>query len=563
MKKDARYRRPLLAGALALVMVLVQLLGVLPRVTTAASASLYLSPRTKSVKVNDTLSVGVYVSTDVAINAAEATVTFPKNLLTVTGVSSSGIFTLWAANPSYSNSAGTVKFSGGAPSPGYKGTAGKIITISFKAVAVGSATVGITQGQVLANDGLGTNVLTSQGAGTYTVSKATPPPTNTNTNTNVNTNTNTAPEITPPSFDPSSNPDQSKWIVSNTVSASWQTPVGAQGYGIVLDGSPDTVPSETVTTTDARYEKVGVADGIWYVHVRTKFEKGWSTTSTLKYQIDVTPPKPFAITVEGDPLLTFATDDATSGVDHYELSLDDAPFATVVSPYQTPELSVGMHTVKVKAYDKAGNATEAGTSFEITGYPQPIVIDLTPVVFGKEPLIIRGFSNAQDSIRLTIDGTDFGPYPVSEYADPTPGTDIPEGKVAWKIDITPNVSAGEHEIRIVAINPDGRESTTTPPVKFRIITNAVRFGNWIIPTALIVNVLIILLLLAVAVALWYAIRYHRLRRHLDRTTLTFDMLKPSTGRTHHVARDVQTEKDRIEAMIVDRAKRAGKTNNSR
>ncbi len=493
----------------------------LPRPALAARASLYLSPTSKTVTVGDTFTVGLYVSTDTAINAAEAALTFPTDKLRVTSVSKSGIFTLWAVEPNYSNSSGRITFSGGLPSPGYKGTSGKILTVTFKATAAGKPKVSLTGGSVLANDGQGTNILKSRGSGTYTVNQPAPSP------------EEPSPPAQPllPVIGSSSHPDQAKWYSSSAVSASWPGGQDVQGYSLVFDTAADTIPAETVSTTQAAFSNTSVADGISYLHIRAKYETGWSSTVHFKYQIDTLPPEPFTIAIAGDPELTFQAKDATSGIDHYELALDDSAFSSVASPYTTPILPPGTHTVKVRAFDKAGNFREASAEFTIEEYPQPILIDLTPVAIGEEPIIVRGFSKAQDTIRLTIDGTDIGTYPVADHLDSQPPQPPPEGTVAWKLEVSTDLGDGEHQIVLTAIGPDGQVSTQTPPIKFRIVTNAVRLGSYVVPTVLIVNMLVIILTLVLLTAVFFAVRYYRLRRQL-RQLIRPDMLRPVQGREH-------------------------------
>lgn len=505
----------------------------------AEVATLYLSPSSKTVTVGDSFTETLYVGTDVAMNSAQATITFPNNLLKVTSVSSSGIFTMWPEAAKYSNTAGTVTFVGGLASPGYKGTSGKILTITFKALSDGAATVSVTNGQVIENNAAGTSILGSQRTAGVTITKPTPVNTNVNTNRPVNTNTNTnsntnsgPPAITTPVLSSPSNPSQDAWSRSNDITVSWQGGNGIEGYNLVWDSTPDTIPTEDVTYGATSYTKTGVPDGVWYLHLRAKYATGWSSTATYRFQVDVTPPAPFSIAIEGDPTVSFQSSDATSGVDHYELSLDGQAFATVTSPYTTPILDPGTHTIIVRAFDKAGNMTQSSTQFDVTGTPEPILVDLTPVLNGNKPLIMHGFSNAQDSLRLTIDGTNYGPYPVKDYIDPNPPTKAPDGKVAWKIEVTPNVGAGEHEITLTAIGADGRESAVTPPVKFKIVTNAVQIGSALVPTALIVNILVIIVVLLLGVSLFFAIKYFRLRRLFKKTSVRPDILAPASGDVH-------------------------------
>ncbi len=140
----------------------------------ANAATLSFSPSTASVPAGSTVSVKVVVNTEgVAINNAEAIIQFPSNLLEVVSVSkNSSVFSLWVEEPTFSNSSGTVKFNGGVPNPGFNGSNGSLVSITFRAKAVGNANVRFTSSSVLANDGQGTNVLSGTGQANFSVVKA-------------------------------------------------------------------------------------------------------------------------------------------------------------------------------------------------------------------------------------------------------------------------------------------------------------------------------------------------------------------------------------------------------
>jgi len=61
---------------------------------------------------------------------------------------------------------------GGLPNPGFSGSNGQIISIVFVAKKAGTASVVMSDASVLANDGLGTDVLTVQGSAAIKISAA-------------------------------------------------------------------------------------------------------------------------------------------------------------------------------------------------------------------------------------------------------------------------------------------------------------------------------------------------------------------------------------------------------
>ena len=145
--------------------------SILPGEATAQSASFYLSPRTGNYGVGENFSVNAFVNTQgIAINAAQATIKFPPEKLEVINISkSASIFTLWFQEPIWSNLRGEISFGGGLPSPGYRGEAGRIITIFFKAKSEGEAKVIFEKEIITANDPWGTNVFSFSQEGNYAI----------------------------------------------------------------------------------------------------------------------------------------------------------------------------------------------------------------------------------------------------------------------------------------------------------------------------------------------------------------------------------------------------------
>src|SRR5690554_5165544 len=97
------------------------------------AATLYIGPSSGSYNVGNTFSVSIYVSSaDQAMNAVSGVLTYPKDKLEVTAVSKSGsVVNLWVQDPTYSNSEGIVNFEGIVLNPGFSGSGGKIIGVSF------------------------------------------------------------------------------------------------------------------------------------------------------------------------------------------------------------------------------------------------------------------------------------------------------------------------------------------------------------------------------------------------------------------------------------------------
>lgn len=143
------------------------LLGILA-ISKANAASLYFSPSSGSYQLGSKFAITIYVSsTDQAMNASEATVLFPADKLEIISIST--VFPV--EGPTFSNINGTAHFSGIVLNPGYIGPRGQMATINFLAKALGKADISMTDARILANDGLGTDILTSLGNASFNIIK--------------------------------------------------------------------------------------------------------------------------------------------------------------------------------------------------------------------------------------------------------------------------------------------------------------------------------------------------------------------------------------------------------
>ncbi len=147
----------------------------------AQQATFNLRPTTGSFGVGSTFYIDVSINVDgIAINAAQANLSFPADKLKVVQLSkNSSIFTLWPAEPVFSNQEGKISFVGGLPSPGFIGNAGKVFSILFQAKSTGEATITFSGEIITANDPYGTNIFSSSQKGIYSIiasSEYQPPP---------------------------------------------------------------------------------------------------------------------------------------------------------------------------------------------------------------------------------------------------------------------------------------------------------------------------------------------------------------------------------------------------
>lgn len=142
--------------------------------SAAYAATLMTVPAAASHPVGEVFSVAISVnSSGSSINAVSGTLLYPNDVLQVISLSkASSIMNFWVTEPSFSTASGKIHFEGIVLNPGYKGSSGTILTVTFKGKKEGIASLSFQSSSVLANDGEGTNVLSATSKGTYTITAA-------------------------------------------------------------------------------------------------------------------------------------------------------------------------------------------------------------------------------------------------------------------------------------------------------------------------------------------------------------------------------------------------------
>jgi uncharacterized membrane protein len=98
------------------------------------------------------------VSSNSPINAISSSVAIPTSFFSVESVSKTGsILNFWITEPNFSKSTGILSFEG-VTTGGFTGGTGGVATVVLRALRDGSGTLSFVSGQVLANDGQGTDV---------------------------------------------------------------------------------------------------------------------------------------------------------------------------------------------------------------------------------------------------------------------------------------------------------------------------------------------------------------------------------------------------------------------
>ncbi|MFH1656967.1 MAG: cohesin domain-containing protein [bacterium] len=457
-----------------------------PLAIVAQDASFYVSPAQGNYSVGQTFSVKVMVDTDAAaINAAQATLSFPTDKLKISSVSkTSSIFSLWVQDPAYSNTQGTLDFGGGLPSPGFAGR-GQVLNISFLTKATGQAEISFSQEKILANNARGTNIFSTSLGGSYYIGEAKVAP--------PKPNLPAAPKISS-----SSHPQATKWYNNNNPEFQWEVGSGIIGVSTAFNKKFLFDPG---TESEGKFDSKnyqGVEDGIWYLHVRFENEEGWGEIAHREVRIDTTPPNPFEIQVdnEGDPtnpqlLLYFKAEDETSGVSHYKVKIGEADVFTLldsqVNPYyRMPLQAPGDYLIKVEAVDNTGNAVSASTELKIESIPIP-EITVYPNTFSpvEETLHLEGI--AMPGYEVLVFFTKDGKV-IKQWET------MSDGKGSWSVDEEDLFRSGNYIVYAKARDARGAVSDPSLPRSIKVILNGLAIGLWIISYSWIIFFLLIIFL---------------------------------------------------------------------
>jgi hypothetical protein len=132
-------------------------------------ADLYITPSNTTVSVGDILTLKVMVSnSDASLNAISGDVIFPSIFTIESVLKTNSVLNFWVTEPSFSNISGGVHFEG-VSLTGFRGSEGTVVTAVLRATKEGAGNVSFKSGQILANDGQGTDITKGLSGGSYNV----------------------------------------------------------------------------------------------------------------------------------------------------------------------------------------------------------------------------------------------------------------------------------------------------------------------------------------------------------------------------------------------------------
>lgn len=524
------------------------------------AANLYFSPSYGSNAVGSILSATVYVSSaDQSLNAASGVISFPEDKLEAVSVSKAGsIFSLWVQEPTFSNSEGTVNFEGIVLNPGFTGSSGKIITVSFKVKANGVANLNFPSGSVLANDGQGTNILKSFGTAQFSLDSGGPSVPESTTPTIVY-GTLSAPQISS-----STHPDPNAWYAKNDASFEWKVPVGATAVRLSVGELPRSTPTVVYSPAISKKEISDLNDGIHYFHAQFRNAKGWGEISHFRFQIDTKPPEPLKIKfIDGNetenprPTVVFDTTDSLSGVNYYKIKIGEGDFFNVApeivktNPYTLLPQNPGKRNILVQAFDKAENYSVSTEEFTIKPLESPIFTEYPGELESDEILVAKGatYPNGKVTIWLQMDKEDEKNFIVKSG---------PDGKFTFISD--DGLKDGVYKLWAEVEDERGAKSLPSEKLTIKVLQSAFfRIGSWVVSFfALLIPLLALLAVIIIIV--WYSWnKFVSLRKRVRKeareatsaVTNSFNLLRENMQETikilekTHARRELTKEEDRI------------------
>ena len=501
-----------------------------------------LTPGSANVRLGDQFSIDVKIdSVKQTLNAAQATIIFPKDRLEVISVSREGsIFDFWLEEPTFSNTEGKIRFIGGIQN-GVSGGSLKIIKVTFKPKSVGNAAVNFDDAAITASDGSGTNLLTSISGGTFTISTTqtvSPPATTTSPSPQQPTLTPPPPVTRPPTIGKSLPakpklkielyPDPEKWYdVSSMFLARWELPNDIAGISTLLNHNTNSIPPATSEGLTEGKLIDRLKDGIWYFHVRFRNNIGWGETTHYRIAVDTEPPSPFTIDIptgrtsdDPRPTLRFAASDGLSGIDRYSIRINGGEAIDTKQPeFTLPPQPPGEHRISVRAFDRAGNSRETTADIAVSPIPTPTITFITSFITANtgETFFVKGRGTKDDVIHVEIyDKKDQliadGKTPVNQAGE-------------WGFDLQKDLRIGEYYAKIFA--EDSRGALSFPVQAGAIIVKAkpaLKIGLIELSASQLL-IILIAIVIAGGSAIWYSLKIKADMRLIRYGLVEYDLHK--------------------------------------
>lgn len=389
--------------------------------SSAHAATLFLTPVNSEIGVGEKLTIELRVDSEgVSFNAAQAVISFPKGTLQVVSLDKSdSAFSFWLEDPKFSNTDGTISFTGGTPY-GVSGGSIQILRIVFAPKGSGAGKILVNEAAITASDGSGTNILSKMIDAVVTIvpSRVTstpkiPPPT-----TIIREPVPASGLPVKPNIKVALYPNETEWYnLSGQFTANWNLPSDIFGISTAINKQPNFTPTESSEGLFESKTFDALGDGIQYLHARFQNNMGWGPITHYKIAVDTKPPLGFEANVlEGEktdnpiPTLQFKTSDALSGLKEYQIRIGDSgnliqiPVKNFTGSFKLPLQAPGKKKIFIKAVDFAGNSIEDSIDLEILPIASPTITFVPTEVFPEDEqgLVVKGTALPKVNVLIKV-----------------------------------------------------------------------------------------------------------------------------------------------------------------
>ncbi len=263
------------------------------------------------------------------------------------------------------------------PSPGFFGSTGTLVDITFEAsrdFLVGETVIEFDKNKtkILANDGLATNVLRKTNNGYYTI-------------INNDKIDNYQDYLVIYSH---THPNQYNWYNNNQINLSWITKEEKYNKFIYkLDKNPFSSPTGGQITMNKSVDLKTYEDGTYYFHLgRISSKNEIDLVNHFKINVDISPPELLIVNYSDDmvrkgEIVRFEIDssDKFSGIPYenniytsnqvlnkFYIKINNEPFFPVSSPVYIPFFKEGENSVIIRVFDEAENYKEEEVEIQVT-----------------------------------------------------------------------------------------------------------------------------------------------------------------------------------------------------
>lgn len=470
------------------------------------AATLNVVPETGVYASGNAFSVQIKVNTQgKSIIAAEGLLNFNPQELSVVSIDKAGsIFNMWAVEPDFSNTAGTIKFAGGKVG-GFSENSGTVINVTFRTKTNGVARLTFSEGLITENGPTGTNILSGMNGGTFTVQAPSSSPTPETVQYVAPANTPAAPVV-----NSSSHPD-GVWSDKKTANLTWTLPAGVTAVRTNLDRNPNTIPTKLYESPIREITLNDLEEGVSYFHIQFKNAEGWGKVTHYKLATDTEKPESLKVDLkEGADLsnsiqtLVLEAEDKTSEIQKYLVKIDDGePIVFSVKEEEKSEMTLpallpGVHNLVIEVYDLAGNNISTTLSFTILAFAKPVFTEYPKEINEEVIPVIRGKTKANAKVEIIFRKSGQEPNSYETTADETGVfTFIPEG----------TLSIGVYELSARATDEFSSKSEISDTIKIAVQQPGyLRVGSLLLSTLSVFVPLIAVILLLVLLS-WYLLVY--------------------------------------------------------